>query len=458
MNSRRVEVYFVIYLTAVMGYFVIFSEMNKYKKERNKKEAALTTVIHELVNVGPIFKWVDPEVNKSTLSLKCFLVDRYNIKSKFVLSAKLYIKNNPDSLIFSSTKSTDISNDTISFDTFKHLRNDVKYKLKLYIDTIGNILITQKGKKYIANKLRGKIDTTLLDIETLVDTICSKLERKSTPELIREYPGVITSSGVIKTCPDIPNPVILGNSLIPALVTSEASFYYADLSESILKNIIFTVGEAYKGKYFSSINNNDNTFRLKIPPLKEGVYTLQIPPKYGIKCNARIYVKKVVISAPAILCVKTRFKATVNLDCSYAEDIKWAISNNMGKTWSDNGRSMTIEDGFNNPGSYMINIIMPSGMIIARKSFIVIKGETPRIKKLPPRGCTYRFSITSNCPFDKPDIKQYGLKLIEYKEINAYKYEWIGEINKELSPEIIYFSLKNYNIKPIKFKPGKCEE
>ena len=100
MKGSRVEVYFAMYLTAIISFFTVNELVERWKAKAMEREIVLIEVIRSLVDMGDIFEWTDVSIQSGRIAGHFMMNPCYKIDMPFHARLILRSSINPkDSII-----------------------------------------------------------------------------------------------------------------------------------------------------------------------------------------------------------------------------------------------------------------------------------------------------------------------------------------------------------------------
>ena len=446
MKRKRIELYFVLYLTAIMSFFAVNQLVNDWKKKENERRNQLIATIQRLVDIGDIFVFdIDP--TKNPIQTKYIVNSYYDIKEPYknlVFITKDSLNKN---ILYSDTSIVNITSREYYFSS--KMFDQARYKIFLRILEPGLFTISEEGRNHIKRKLRDLFPKNKEELDTLLNTIISNLEKRDLSKKLFSYTiDVFVPEPGTRNPPLQKGPFISGNEFIPENTKSKARFYYGNFTKEKIEEITFTIRNNFVPKIkIDSVRNNQ--LFITVPPLKNGRYKIKLgTSSKNINCTATIVsVKSSIATENDTICMGSTLKADINTIIPDANVVWSVLCKKNNKNWSGYGKTIRI-DNYSSYGKYLITASTINNNELSR-SYLYIRN--PKIKiddYFNNKTMIYDFVIYSDCPNNYVKIYDLqGIKLIKGTYEGACPHQWSGIVNKNIlnarGKVVVYFMVED---------------
>lgn len=370
MKVQRVELYFAMYITAIIAFFTVNELVERWKKKAEEREIILIEVIKSLVEIGDVFEWAEVKVESGVVSGKIRLNSSYRMRESLKTNLILRSLQNPyDTSVIKS-------NFILSYDSTEwyfssnNLKKGVEYQLQLQTSENIKVAIAEKGKSIIKNKLlkirSSKLDSAKVNIDSLVALIAKNIQSVAT-SIIPDYPNIIVIKDTLdsRTKPEIP---FIDNTaiIIAGTKNNVITFTYGNINISVMRGAQIRIGN----QNVSIRNVSNNTITCTLPTAFDvGTYDVSVSGIPNIQTmNAKLKAVKIVIETDNIFYEGDNIHANINTKGEAVSEIRWRILKDGAALKNGEGRGIKVQFANADRGMYEIDVTDESGNILANRN------------------------------------------------------------------------------------------
>ncbi len=385
MKGAKVEVYFAMYLTAIISFFTVNELVEQWKKKAIEREVILIDVIKSLVELGDLVRYTDVTATNSEIRGAIALNHTYSLTRSLPVTLIAKPTAGGDSIVVSSDLVLQPGQKDWTFASSR-LKPEVEYTIVLRSAVPASFSITKEGKDMIKERLLRAKTTKLtgagINVDSLVDFIATNIQSSSTPLNI-QFAQPITLQKGAEAEPAKPityeNPFIDRVHVIPAgMNQATLTFTYGNTTAQSMRGATFSVGRVRA--VIASIDANTVTLRLQ-GSLDEGTHQVSVGGIPNMQTtNARVQAVNPVIYCESVYYDGDDIRATTNIRGEAR--LRWRIDK-AGQTV----RSGEVRDGAvvlpkADRGKYTVVIADENGATLASRSCEVRTPQAPEIARI----------------------------------------------------------------------------
>ncbi len=382
MKGPRVEVYFAMYLTAIISFFTVNELVERWKAKAMEREIVLIEVIRSLVDMGDIFEWADVSVQSDRVAGHFLINPCYKIDMPFHARLVLRSSVNPkDSIIVQPNIDLNPGSSNWEFMSREQVVRNTEYQLQLETFGMSRISITDYGRNLIKEKLLKSKSTKLngnkINIDSLVTFISGNIQSASA-SIISRYSNPIGVRDTLSAKQKMEEPFIEKVPLVIAgTKNNKITFVYGNISMDAMRNATVRVGSQQLS--LQAIQNNSVTYQLP-SSLDEGTYPVTVSGVPGIHAEfAKVKSIRISIDCENRFYEGDELSAKLDTHGESVQELRWRIEREGAGSPQGEGRGAFMKLANMDRGRYTLLALDEAGNTLTTKTVEATVPPPPEI-------------------------------------------------------------------------------
>ena len=378
--KAKVEVYFAMYLTAIISFFTVNELVDIWKNKAEEREQILIDVIKSLVEIGDYFEWVEVRLDNSVLSGSITLNPSFQIKEPIKAKMMLKATANPSDSMIITELTIEPGTTRWSFSS-SQLKPGIEYSLHLVTAENVNFSVSEQGRAMIKSKLMNmqsrQITTRNLNLDSLATFISNNIQSvTSSRDFVYANPFLLSAEQETTIRPEGPfierTPVVIAGSR-----NNVVTFTYGNVPIGEMRKAQVRVGSV--NAELKSIENNSVTYVLQ-GAFEEGVHQVTVSGIPNIVAtNAKLKAIRIDIECDDVIYESDDLAARINTRGEAGADLRWRIERDGAAVKNGEGKGATVRLAEVAKGRYTIKALDETGSILASKNLEVRVPPPPEV-------------------------------------------------------------------------------
>ncbi len=379
--KAKVEVYFAMYLTAIISFFTVNELVDIWKNKAEEREQILIDVIKSLVEIGDYFEWTDVRLENSLLTGSIALNPSFQIREPIAAKMILKATQNPDDSLIITSLTLDPGTSSWSFSTAQ-LKPGVEYSLHMVTEENVNFMVSEQGRAMIKSKLLNmqsrQVTTRNLNLDSLATFISNNIQSvTSSRDFAYANPFILTAEQQAEAPrPEGPfierTPVVIAGSR-----SNTVTFTYGNIPIADMRKAQVRIGSV--NAELRTIDNNTATYALN-GAFEEGTHQVMVNGIPDINTtNARLKAIRIDIECDDVLYESDDLSARINTRGESGADLRWRIERDGAMVKNGEGKGAAIRLAEVDKGRYTIRVFDDGGSVLAQRGLEVRIPPAPEV-------------------------------------------------------------------------------
>jgi len=430
MNTRRVEIYFVLYLTAIISFFAVNRLVKDWKVKEENRRNELVAVIKSIVEIGDVFTWIVSAPERMSLTPRFALNPFFKVESPFELTAAVRPADSAGSILDERSLVFRPGTSDTAFSSFQLKPGD--YSIFMVVVKPGRVKLSESGLAYIRQKL-NEASSALPEINDLVQTIAENLESMDfASDTIPYFENIFVPHGRVTNGGG--EKVIYGKASVIAGVSGAITFRY-NFDRKTASKLQFYINNA-KAEVVR-ISSDEITLQCPANLSKGNTYTLRIKGSGDVNTDhAVVRAGTVKLDMEDIACLGSTVRGEILTEGIEVGDLRWKTS---WDNFTTHYGQRILFGPVRNEGLILVRVFSDDDKLLIEKTILASKPPKPVIKLLKDNYPKWTFSVSTSCPGNSFTLEQYDGVIISSKPAQGTRS---GEITTTL--EVDRLEKQNY--------------